>query len=183
MRDGTYTKYRINKKIKIRYEIRNGNLYGNRTKYYFNGKISMNFQFDNGKFNGTNCLLKKNGDTSFIEKYKHDTLMVTILFNYYKNHKLKSISTNWYKSDSSLYHDQFTIKPFSKIDNVSINKEFYESGKLKSYSEYENNKANGNFDQYYPNGQLESHYFMKENNIVGEFLFYDENGKLLNKKN
>ena len=56
MKDGIYAKYRINGKMKIHYEIRDGKLQVYRTHYYMNVKLSFNLQFDKGEFNGTNSM-------------------------------------------------------------------------------------------------------------------------------
>lgn len=80
---------------------------------------------------------------------------------FHKNGQLKSIG---FKDDSGNY--------------VGERKDYYENGKLKEVTNYENGKLNGQIKQYYENGNLKTIGPVKNGSLKGVWKDYFENGNL-----
>lgn len=65
--------------------------------------------------------------------------------------------------------------------NGCVEKEYYESGKLKIETPYENGEMNGVRKAYYESGKL-SYEALWENNEEISYKKYDEQGKLINQR-
>ena len=62
---------------------------------------------------------------------------------------------------------------------AEVKKEFYPDGKLKSETNYKNDKADGIRRVHYENGKLKSELNYKNGNVISK-KEYDEFGKLIN---
>src|ERR1700756_5523602 len=71
--DGPATEYYLGGGIKLTCQIQNGNIEGDRYSFYKSGKIETKEHFDKGEFDGKNFSLTPDGDTIYVEIYKHDS--------------------------------------------------------------------------------------------------------------
>ncbi|HTA62417.1 MAG TPA: hypothetical protein VK835_08175 [Bacteroidia bacterium] len=180
--NGSYYKY-INK---------NNNLQGNQVMYYKNGDLCVMQQFDKGEFNGTNFYLNENKDTVYIEIYKHDTLLYTKNFSYYKNNVAKEIYTTSYKSDSTLIKSPFKDVEYKQggfyfsfkyleenVTNSQTYAKFYPSGTIMEYYIGSKNKADGKCFKYFKNGKVKVEAMYFNDKLNGLYLEYNLDGKVV----
>lgn len=163
--DGPFEDYFMGGRLRTKCEIKNGNLQGDRFSYYKSGKLFVKEQFDNGEFHGMNYSLDQNGDTIYIEVYRHDSLLFSKNKWYYKNRALEYVTATTYILDSTMRKGVFPGKQKrrgivineSKIEeavhNNSIEIAYYPNGKMKTYMEFKNGLHNGLYVQFHENGE------------------------------
>ena len=152
------------------------------TTHYWDGKkcfsIQMENEIPNGKFElyANNGKLKESGNFLNGEK--------TGLWSKFYTSGTKASTMNYFTSDS-VY-----ITYFYKNENVSSEylyskrrkygpyKDYYESGQLKTVTNYIRNRINGKYEYFHENGQVATRYFanMGQRNGLSEQWF--SNGKL-----
>ena len=116
--DGYHSETRIDGSTRCQYTIKDGNLDGPRECFHPNGQLWIHETFDKGQFNGTNVSFAENGDTVFVERYQHDTLLYTRNFDYYKKGIIKWIATINYLNDSTLVENPF--KTYKRLGRTAI---------------------------------------------------------------
>lgn len=188
--DGWHTETRIDGSKRCQYTIISGNLHGTRNCFHPNGQIWIQEVFDNGQFNGINTSFTDTGDTVFVEKYQHDTLMYTRNFDYHKNGRVKSISTIHYIDDSTLTENPFKMKKglWRRSINIRYTEQtisnwgwfvlYDENGALSDSIEIENGIYSGLHTTFYPSGKTKIQVHQLNGEYEGGYMEYFESGQI-----
>tara|TARA_B100000809_G_scaffold250009_1_gene281991 strand:+ start:1428 stop:2033 length:606 start_codon:yes stop_codon:yes gene_type:complete len=166
MKDGTYKDYYKNGQLRIQYIIKNGNADSTHLFYYKNGQLKSSTNFDNGHFHGTNTEYNEKGDTTIIEKYRNDTLLVYKQMTYYPSGQLKYEQIRIFPTDSK-------SNPFLKSATNEINL-IVKYDLNKSIKELPNTAT---VRKYHKNSNLKSLSYTVNNVLEGVFEYYDKNGQ------
>ncbi|MCA9393936.1 MAG: hypothetical protein KC900_07005 [Candidatus Omnitrophica bacterium] len=161
-RDGPALVYRKTGLLQRESNYKNGRLSGNRKDFWLNGQISTLAKYQNGKLHGEFKTFSPEGKL--------------LKVSYYKNGKPLTNAPSSGQTDD--------IRAISEA--LSVQKEFYETGELKSIAQFRNGLFHGMLKRFFDSGATKSitHYYeglrdgvqivYYESGIVASQLFYKD---------
>lgn len=132
------------------------------TEEYESGKLKSECEVVKGKRNGKCTEYFENGNVKSITYWAGDLLHGFRVFN---------------DSTGELLQKAQFVK-----GNLSGILENYKDGKLSTRHEYQNDKANGKFEEFYPSGSLKTEGWFSDGNASGIYSYYSEENMLLSKR-
>jgi antitoxin component YwqK of YwqJK toxin-antitoxin module len=134
--------------------------------------------------------MNENGDTIFIERYQHDTLLYTRNFDYYQKSKFKWIATVEYTNDSTLIENPFKTKKRLgrrtidiRYTELNINNngwmvQFRENGSISDSVQIKNGLYTGTYKSFYDSGSRKIIANQIDDEFHGNYFEYFESGQL-----
>lgn len=188
--DGEHKIYYPSGALYIHFAKVNGRLRGDYLCYYKNGKISEWNKFDAGQFHGPAISFDQKGDTTGFDYYRHDTLLISKQWTYYKNGKVKdyycanfkdSLVRNAFDRQDTTHKKYFeydTRKLLTENYNMDEFAGYYETGELKYKVKGIKWQYEGEYTEYFKNGKIKEKGYYKSDQLEGDYTIFNENGTI-----
>jgi len=181
--DGVWTAWDWGGRKKSSGEFRDGVLWGQILTYHRNGEVESKGVAVNGEPEGL-----------FKEYYNDGQIFAEV---YFKSGKEHGLATEWYRDGKKKKTGEFyqgephgTWSFWDSTNSGALSEKivyakgelrskstYHENGRLKSQTEYSNEKKNGKYTLYYDNGQLNERGKYKDDVMHGQWTCWYENGR------
>ncbi len=160
---------------------------GDWTYYFFNGKLKAKEHFVKGKLEGKQVYYFDNGLESSIENYA-DGKADGVTKVYYRVGTEKSVANYRMGDFDGEKRDYYPngaihiIQQYSKGALDGAYSTFYQNGSLNETTSFKQNALDGNYKSYFENAKLSSEGIYNNGKAEGEWIDYFENGKIKEKR-
>lgn len=180
--DGEQKFYRSSGLIHRERYYKNGKLSGTQKDYWLNGNISVISKYKNGKLHGKFKTFSPSGELLKTSLYEEGKPLRTQEENYRleKSNKIKKVLAAA-KSVRKEYYDTGELKSISQFKGSMLHglvKEYFENGGSRSVKHYIEGLEDGIQIMYFDNGNVASRNFYKEGKYDGIQEYFYRNGVL-----